>query len=343
MELRLDEVVALVGGTLFAGDPSTRLNGVATLEEAGSSDLTFFGVAKYRKQFEETKAGAVLVTRDVTDGPEGVGLIQVDDPSLALAALAQKAVEVAQAFEPGVRPGAFVDSSAQVDETAAVQPGAVVEAGAIVGAGTEICAGAVIGKGAKIGANCRIYQNATVREGCILGDRVILQPGVVVGSDGFGYVFAGGRHQKVPQIGIVVVEDDVEIGANSCIDRARFGKTIIGEGTKIDNLVQIAHNVQIGKHCVVVALSGVAGSSKLNDHVTLGAQVGINGHIEIAEGVRVAGQSGVQKSITEPGDYFGLPAKPLKEEIRIWRSLSKLPEVTKQVKQLRKDVDELQG
>lgn len=341
MELRLDEVVALVGGTLLAGDPSIRLNGVATLDEAGSSDLTFFGVAKYRKQFEETKAGAVLVTRDVTSGPEGVGLIQVDDPSLALAALAQKAVEAAQAFEPGIRPGALVDESAEVDATAAVHPGAVVEADAVIGPGTEICAGAVIGRGAKVGAGCRLYHNVTVREGCILGDRVILQPGVVIGSDGFGYVFAGGRHQKVPQIGIVVVENDVEIGANSCIDRARFGKTVIGEGTKIDNLVQIAHNVQIGKHCIVVALTGVAGSAKLHDHVTLGAQVGINGHIEIASGVKVAGQSGVQKSLSEPGAYFGLPAKPLKEEIRIWRSLNKLPEVTKEVRQLRKEVDEL--
>lgn len=341
MELRLAEVVGLVGGNLLVGDPETVLKGVGTLDESGPTDLSFFGVAKYKAQFESTKAGAVLVTPDVESGPEGVALIQVENPSLSLAILAQKAAEMARAFEPGIRPGAHISEHAQVDSGAAVHLGAVVEAGAVIGAGSEICAGAVVGRGVKVGKDCLVYQNATIREGCVLGDRVVLQPGAVIGSDGFGYVFAGGKHQKVPQLGIVVIEDDVEIGANACVDRARIGKTVIGEGSKIDNLVQIAHNVEIGKHCILVSLSGVAGSAKLHDNVTLGAQVGVGGHIEIASGVQLAGKSGVHKSITEPGPYIGAPAKTPKEELRIWRGLGKLHETTQEVKKLRKELDEL--
>jgi UDP-3-O-[3-hydroxymyristoyl] glucosamine N-acyltransferase len=175
----------------------------------------------------------------------------------------------------------------------------------------------------------------------VLGDRVILQPGAVVGSDGFGYAFDGAKHQKIPQIGIVEVQDDVEIGANACVDRARFGKTVIGAGTKIDNLVQIGHNVEIGRHCLLVALSGVAGSTKLGDFVTLAAQVGIGGHLEIASGVQLAGQSGVHKDITKPGAYLGAPAKPAKEELRIWRGIAKLHETTQEVKALRRELEEL--
>ncbi|MEE2623317.1 MAG: UDP-3-O-(3-hydroxymyristoyl)glucosamine N-acyltransferase [Verrucomicrobiota bacterium] len=341
MEFRVAEVVALAGGTLVAGDETVVLTGVETLEEACPGDLSFFGVAKYRAQFDATRAGAVLVTPDVDSGPEGVALIQVENPSYALAALVKKAEELARAFTPGIRPGSHVSEHAQVDPGAAVHPGAVVEDGAVIGSGSEVCAGAVIGRGVQVGEDCVIYQNASVREGCILGDRVILQPGAVIGSDGFGYEFSDDRHQKVPQLGIVVLENDVEIGANACVDRARIGRTVVGEGSKIDNLVQIGHNVQIGKHCILVALSGVAGSSKLQDHVTVAAQAGINGHIEIASGVQLGGRSSAFQSITEPGAYMGTPAKPLKEEIRIWRELGRLQETRQEVKALRKELDEL--
>ncbi|MCH2063123.1 MAG: UDP-3-O-(3-hydroxymyristoyl)glucosamine N-acyltransferase [Roseibacillus sp.] len=343
MEFRIAEVTALVGGALVAGDETVILNGVKTLDEAGPGDLSFFGVAKYRAQFDATKAGAVLVTPDVDAGPEGVALIQVSNPSYALATLAKKVEEQARDFTPGIRSGSHVSEHARVDPGAAVHPGAVVEYGAVIGAGSEVCAGAVIGCGVKVGEDCIIYQNASVRKGCILGDRVILQPGAVIGSDGFGYEFSEGKHQKVPQLGIVVLENDVEIGANACVDRARIGRTVVGEGSKIDNLVQVGHNVEIGKHCILVALSGVAGSAKLQDHVTIAAQAGINGHIEIASGVQLGGKSGAFQSITEPGAYMGAPAKPLKEEIRIWRELSKLQETRQEVKTLRKELDELKG
>ncbi len=341
MELRVADVVALVGGTLVAGDDSAILNGVATLEQAGPSDLSFFGVPKYEAQFHATRAGAVFITPEVASGPEGVALIQVENPSHALAVLAAKTAELTRDFRPGIRSGAHVSEQALIDPGAAVHPGAVVEADAIVGAGSEVCAGAVIGRGAKIGADCILYQNSTVREGCILGDRVILQPGAVIGSDGFGYEFEGGKHVKVPQLGIVVLEDDVEVGSNACVDRARIGETVVGEGSKIDNLVQVAHNVQIGKHCILVALSGVAGSTKLHDHVTVAAQVGIAGHIEIASGVQLGGQAGVSKSISEPGAYLGTPAKPFKEELRLWREWGRLAATREEVKALRREVDGL--
>ena len=341
MELRVADVVALVGATLVAGDDSIILTGIATLDEARPSDLSFFGTGKYRAHFEATSAGAVLTTSEVDSGPDGVALIRVENPSLAIALLARKAAEDAREFTPGVRPGAHVSEQALVDPGASVHPGAVVEDGAVVGMGSEVCAGAVIGRGAKIGADCILYQNSIVRDGCILGDRVILQPGAVIGSDGFGYETAGGKHEKVPQLGIVVLEDDVEVGANSCVDRARFGETVVGEGSKIDNLVQVGHNVKIGKHCILVALSGVAGSTRLHDRVTVAAQVGIGGHLEIATGVQLGAKSGVAKSMSEPGAYLGTPAKPLKEELRLWAEWSKLADMRREVKVLRQELDEL--
>ena len=341
MEFRIAEVVELVEGTLVAGQQDRVLSGVRTLNEAEKDDLSFFSNPKYRSQFDATRAGAVLVTPDIQSGPPEVALIQVDNPSHALAALLGKVEELNRSFTPGVRKGAHVAECAEVSSEAAVHAGAVIEDGVTIGRGSEIRPGAVISRDVVIGEDCIIHQNVSVREGCILGDRVILQPGAVIGSDGFGYEFVNGRHHKVPQLGIVVLESDVEVGANACVDRARFGRTVVGEGTKIDNLVQVGHNVEIGKNCIIVALSGVAGSSKLGENVTLAAQVGINGHIEIADGVQLGGKSGAMQSIDEPGVYMGTPAKPFKEEVRQWRDLTKLREMRRTLKVLRDEVDRL--
>ncbi len=341
MEFRIAEVVELVEGTLVAGQQDRVLSGVRTLNEAEKDDLSFFSNPKYRSQFDATRAGAVLVTPDIQSGPPEVALIQVDNPSHALAALLGKVEELNRSFTPGVRKGAHVAECAEVSSEAAVHAGAVIEDGVTIGRGSEIRPGAVISRDVVIGEDCIIHQNVSVREGCILGDRVILQPGAVIGSDGFGYEFVNGRHHKVPQLGIVVLESDVEVGANACVDRARFGRTVVGEGTKIDNLVQVGHNVEIGKNCIIVALSGVAGSSKLGENVTLAAQVGVNGHIEIADGVQLGGKSGAMQSIDEPGVYMGTPAKPFKEEVRQWRDLTKLREMRRTLKVLRDEVDRL--
>ena len=341
MEFQIAEVVELVEGTLVAGQQDRVLSGVRTLNEAEKDDLSFFSNPKYRSQFDATRAGAVLVTPDIQSGPPEVALIQVDNPSHALAALLGKVEELNRSFTPGVRKGAHVAECAEVSSEAAVHAGAVIEDGVTIGRGSEIRPGAVISRDVVIGEDCIIHQNVSVREGCILGDRVILQPGAVIGSDGFGYEFVNGRHHKVPQLGIVVLESDVEVGANACVDRARFGRTVVGEGTKIDNLVQVGHNVEIGKNCIIVALSGVAGSSKLGENVTLAAQVGVNGHIEIADGVQLGGKSGAMQSIDEPGVYMGTPAKPFKEEVRQWRDLTKLREMRRTLKVLRDEVDRL--
>jgi len=341
VEFRIAEVVELVEGTLVAGQQDRVLSGVRTLNEAEKDDLSFFSNPKYRSQFDATRAGAVLVTPDIQSGPPEVALIQVDNPSHALAALLGKVEELNRSFTPGVRKGAHVAECAEVSSEAAVHAGAVIEDGVTIGRGSEIRPGAVISRDVVIGEDCIIHQNVSVREGCILGDRVILQPGAVIGSDGFGYEFVNGRHHKVPQLGIVVLESDVEVGANACVDRARFGRTVVGEGTKIDNLVQVGHNVEIGKNCIIVALSGVAGSSKLGENVTLAAQVGVNGHIEIADGVQLGGKSGAMQSIDEPGVYMGTPAKPFKEEVRQWRDLTKLMEMRRTLKVLRDEVDRL--
>lgn len=341
MEFRIAEVVELVEGTLVAGQQDRVLSGVRTLNEAEKDDLSFFSNPKYRSQFDATRAGAVLVTPDIQSGPPEVALIQVDNPSHALAALLGKVEELNRSFTPGVRKGAHVAECAEVSSEAAVHAGAVIEDGVTIGRGSEIRPGAVISRDVVIGEDCIIHQNVSVREGCILGDRVILQPGAVIGSDGFGYEFVNGRHHKVPQLGIVVLESDVEVGANACVDRARFGRTVVGEGTKIDNLVQVGHNVEIGKNCIIVALSGVAGSSKLGENVTLAAQVGVNGHIEIADGVQLGGKSGAMQSIDEPGVYMGTPAKPFKEEVRQWRDLTKLREMRRTLRVLRDEVDRL--
>jgi UDP-3-O-[3-hydroxymyristoyl] glucosamine N-acyltransferase len=207
-------------------------------------------------------------------------------------------------------------------------------AGARIGNGTEIGPNCVIGEDAIVGSDCQLMANVTVRERCALGDRVILQPGVVVGSDGYGYELVDGRHVKIDQVGVVEIHDDVEIGANTTIDRARFGKTVIGEGTKVDNLVQIGHNCVIGKHCLIVALCGISGSTRIGDYVTMAGQCGTAGHVTIGDKVSLAGRSGVTTSLPGGAVYSGLPAQPFREEMKMRASLRRLPKLVERVKAL---------
>jgi UDP-3-O-[3-hydroxymyristoyl] glucosamine N-acyltransferase len=228
------------------------------------------------------------------------------------------------------RPGCAVLDPQRVE----IGPGVVVGSGSVIGGGTRLDANAVIGDGVKIGSGCVIRPNATVTDGCVLGDRVILQPNAVIGSDGYGYEQVDGRHVKLAQVGIVEIGDDVEIGAGSTIDRARFGRTVIGEGTKIDNLVQIAHNVVIGKHCLVVALTGIAGSAKLEDGVVAAAQVGIGGHLTVGAGAVLSARTGVTTSIEGGKTYSGHPARPIMEEQRSRAQVKRLPKLVERVKKL---------
>ena len=337
--ITLEELAQWVGGDVIRGSPDGVFLGIAALDAATPDEVSFLGNPKYRAQFLETRAGAVIVPRDVTSGPESTALVAVDNPSLAFATLVKHFAARVAEFAPGIDPRATIDPTAELNpETCRVHPGAVVHAGAVVGDGCEIGPNVLIGENARLGRNCRIMANAIVRERCVLGDRVFLQPGAVIGADGYGYELVDGRHVKIDQVGIVELHDDVEVGANSTIDRARFGKTIIGEGTKIDNLVQIGHNCTIGKHCLVVAQTGIAGSTSLGDYVTVAAQVGITGHVKIGDRATLAGRAGITKSL--PGDqiYSGKPAVPLIEDRRNQVYVRRIPNLFERVKTLEKSL-----
>lgn len=318
--------------------------GVNSLDEAVPGEISFLGNSRYELQLATTNASLVLVPPGEFTGPEGCHLLSVESPSGAFSKIIDHFQIQKTSFEPGISPGAHLAGDVEIDPLRVqIAPGAVIESGARIGAGSVIGAGCLIGKDAVIGADCLLHAGAIIRERCTLGDRVVLNPGCVIGSDGYGFDLVDGRFQKVPQVGIVEIQDDVEIGAGSCVDRARFGKTVIGEGTKVDNLVQIAHNVQIGKHCLLVAQSGIAGSTRLGSYVTIAAQSGVAGHLEIADQVVLAGKSGFLKSVTKPGVYLGTPARPLREEQRKLASLSRLPNLQKQVHELKKKLEEPSG
>ena len=331
--LKLSELAEWIDGDIVRGDADLELSGMAALDQAGPGDASFLGNEKYHGQFLATKAGAVIVGRGVTDGPEGTALVAVDNPTLAFSTVVGHFVKNARGFEPGVHAGASVDPAAELDPSSVmVHAGAVVMAGAKVGKGTEIGPNVVVGAAALVGEDCILMANSTVREGCILGDRVILQPGAVIGSDGYGYELVDGRHVKIDQVGIVEIHDDVEIGAKSTIDRARFGKTVIGEGTKIDNLVQIGHNCVIGRHCLIVSHVGISGSTTIGDYVTFAGQSGAAGHVKIGDKAVIAGRTGVTTDLEGGQVYSGFPAVPVMEDRKARAMVRRLPKLVERIK-----------
>jgi len=337
--LTLGELSQWTGGEIIRGSADLTFCGIAALDAATPEDASFLGNPKYHAQFLATKAGVVIVPRGIADGPESTALIAVDNPSLAFTTLVKHFAARVAEFTPGIDARASVDPAASIDPTKCrVHPGAVVQAGAVIGDGCEIGPNAVIGAYSQLGCDCRIMANAVVRERCTLGDRVILQPGAVIGSDGYGYDLIDGRHVKIDQVGIVELHDDVEIGANTTIDRARFGKTIVGEGTKIDNLVQIGHNVVIGKHCLIVSQSGLAGSSTLGDYVTVAAQSGTAGHLKIGDHAVLAARTGVTKALPGGQIYSGKPAVPIKEDMLHQACVRRLPKLIERIIALEKSV-----
>jgi UDP-3-O-[3-hydroxymyristoyl] glucosamine N-acyltransferase len=316
---------------------------VASLDEASSDEISFLGNEKYFQDFLSTRAGVVLVPGNLPQKPQrdSIILLEVENPSFAFAAVVKVLATKQRTINYGVHPSAYIADDVVINrEKVSIKPGVIIESGCSIGDGTEISSGVVICEGSVLGDNCLIYPNVTIREHSQIGSRVILQPGCVIGSDGYGYELVNGRHTKVDQVGIVVLEDDVEIGANTAIDRARFGKTIIGEGTKVDNLVQIAHNVQTEKHCLIVSQSGLAGSSKLGNYVTVAAQAGVGGHIKIGDKAVLAGRAGATKSLDGGIVYSGFPARPMREETRKQGSLSKLPQLIKDVRKIKQQLEE---
>lgn len=324
------------------GERDLVLNGVGSLNTAKEDEISFLGSPRYLSQLATTSAGVVLAPAGDYPAAEGCHLIEVENPSAAFSKLIDYFQPEVMSFRAGISPSAILAEDASVDPTeVSVAAGAIIESGAKIGRGTRIGAGCVIGRGVEIGEDCLLHANVSIREFCVLGDRVILQPGVVIGSDGYGYEFVEGRHRKVPQVGIVEIAHDVEVGANSTIDRARFGRTLIGEGTKIDNLVQIAHNVEIGKHCLIIAQVGIAGSTRIGNYVTVAAQSGIGGHLEIGDHVVIAAKAAVLKNLLKPGAYMGVPARPMTSEQKKMALVSRLPKLVKEVQELKKKLEQL--
>ena len=333
--LTLSELAQQIDGHILCGELDLCLTGMATLQDASPGEVSFLGNEKYYPQFLATRASAVIVPAGVPDRPAGCALIEVENPTLAFSTVVGHFAASARNFKPGIHPSAFVDATVLLDPArVCVQPGAVILAGAVIGDGSEIGPNCVIGEEVRIGKDCRIFANVSIRERCLLGDRVILQPGAVIGADGYGYQFSDGRHVKIEQVGIVEIGDDVEIGANTTIDRARFGKTLIAEGTKIDNLVQIGHNVVIGKHCLIISLCGIAGSAHLGDYVTIGGQTGVAGHLKIGDRSMLAARSGVSNSLAGDQVYSGHPAIPIREDMKYSALVRRLPKLVARIKAL---------
>lgn len=327
------DIAAIVQPLSHKGTTDATLRGIASLGAAQPGDLSFLGNPKYKPEVAASRASLILLPSDYAGEPApGQQFLFVENPSAALARLCARVEQLLWPKpDPGIHATAVIAPSAQVAPTATVGPFCVIEDGAVIGERSHVQAQTFVGRNARIGADCWLMPRVVVAAECVLKDRVRLQPGVVVGSDGFGYEFAKGRHEKVPQVGNVLIESDVEIGANSTLDRARFSQTIVGEGTKIDNLVQIAHNVVIGKHCLICAQVGISGSTTLADYVVLGGQAGLAGHLSIGKGCKVDGQSGVNTDL-DPGSFVkGSPCVSYNLEQRINVLRKKLPDLFKRV------------
>jgi UDP-3-O-[3-hydroxymyristoyl] glucosamine N-acyltransferase len=329
----LEQLAKTSGGELV-GDPSLRITGAASLAEATPGEISFFANLKYIGLLRKTRASAVFVPQHFADTLDAAQ-IRVSNPTKAFEQVVLKFAPKTIQFAPGIHPSAVVDPSAQLGERVSIQPHAVIEARVTIGDDTIIGAGSYVGHETMIGSLCLIYPLVTIRERSRIGLRVIIHSGAVIGADGFGFEMVDGRQQKIQQLGIVQIDDDVEIGANTTIDRARFGRTWIQQGVKIDNLVQIAHNVVVGKDSVIVAQSGISGSTRVGQRVMMGGQVGIVGHLEIGDGTAIGAQSGVSKS-TRGGAWFGSPAVPLAEAKQQIAWVHRLGKLFARVKEIEK-------
>jgi len=338
--IRLSEIATLVGGRL-TGNADVIISSVAKIDEAGKGDITFLYLSHYEKFFASTGASAILVKPDFNKSRNDISYIEVDSPEKAFASV------IINFFSPelklnGIDKTAFVGSSSSLGENVALGKNVVIGANCVIGNNVKIFHNTVLLDNVEVGDNSVLYQNISIREDCKIGKRVIIHPGAVIGADGFGYQKdEKGVYHKVPQIGNVVIEDDVEIGANTTIDRAALGSTIIKKGTKIDNLVQIAHNVSVGNNTVMSAQSGVSGSVKIGNNVILAGQVGLAGHLDIGDNVILIAQSGVSKSIPKPGMYFGTPAKEFKTAKILEAHFRNFPEYVERIKNLEEEIKKL--
>ena len=338
LNMTLEQIAELVEGEVV-GDKNIVIKGISGIKEAKEGDITFLANPKYTPLMYKTQASAVIVPKDTKDAP--LPIIKTENPSLAFAKIVDL-VAPPLSHPQGISSYAYVSSKAKIGKGVSRGHFTIIEDDVEIGEGTIIYGNCFIGCNTKIGRNCLIYSNVCIRERILIGNNVIIHPGTVIGSDGFGFATVGGIQKKIPQIGTVVIEDDVEIGANVTIDRARFDKTVIGKGTKIDNLVQIAHNVEIGENSIIVAQSGISGSTTVGKGVILAGQSGVVGHITIGDNARVAAQAGVTKSVASGEVVSGYPARPHNTAKRINACIQRLPGLYKNVRELQKEIKELE-
>jgi len=336
----LDEIAETVGGTV-RGDGTVKITGVADLATAMGDQITWVTSDKYASKLESSAAGAALVAAGFGSAPMPVVLCNPIERSVAKL-LGMFALPASRP-EPGIHPTAVIHEAARIGTNPSIGPHVVIDAGVEIGACCLLHAGVFIGRDTTVGDECEFWPNVVIRDGCVIGSRVIIHGNAVIGSDGLGYYFDEGRHHKVPHVGGVVIEDDVEIGACSCVDRAKFGNTVVGRGSKLDNLVQIAHNVTVGQHSIFAALSGVAGSSHVGSYVYFGGQAGVIDNISIGDRVRLGAKSLATRNVNAGTMISGIPAQRHRKELRENAAIRRLPALAALVKDLQARVAELEA
>lgn len=337
MEFSLGQILKIVDGTL-EGDEASIITDLAEIQHAKKGQLTFLGNPKYRKYLSTTEATAVLVSKDFKGSYKN--LIRVENPNLAFSLMISRFRPELPLPNPEIHKTACIAKSAQLGENIYIGPNVVIKDKAIIENSVSIFANSYIGTETRIGSETIIRPNVTIYHNCQIGSKVLIHSGVVVGSDGFGFVRTEKTIKKIPQAGRVVIGDDVEIGANCSIDRGTLGDTVISKGTKLDNLIQVAHNVKIGEYCFIAAQSGIAGSSRIEDRVTIAGQVGVAGHLKIGEGAIVAAQSGVSKDVPPGTIVFGYPAQEQKKARREIANIRSIPDIKAKLKEIEKIIKE---
>lgn len=342
MKITVQEAADFLGGKLY-GNPSTLITGISKIEDANYGDLTFFYLSSYEKFLASTKASAILVKPEVQKSRNDTCYIEVDDPKNAF----QKIITNYFLYEihlEGIDNSSSISPSVKIGKNVSIGKNVVVSENCVIGDNTKIFHNTVLMDNVKLGNGVLIYPNVTIRENCEIGNNVIIHSGTVIGSDGFGYTQdKNGAYEKIPQIGNVIIEDEVEIGSNVSIDRASLGSTIIKKGAKLDNLIQIAHNVVVGENTVISAQTGVSGSTKIGKNCILAGQVGVVGHIVINDGIIVGAQSGVSKSLLNKGTYSGSPANEIGSHLKLQAHVRNIPSYAEKIKQLQKEIEEIKS